>query len=140
MKTRPLSGSLAALVIALASACGGDATALLEEEDPMVARGQYLFFGRDTNPSPCFPCHSVEGMYYFGRPLNGLYGTPVTAIHHGPEVYVVADEAYLRESIVHPQRWSRGETGAAWGMPDNYGETLSTADIDALIAYIASLK
>jgi nitric oxide reductase subunit C len=53
-------------------------------------------------------------------------------------------EDYIRESILHPSAYVvPGPTFGAAGqsiMPDIYRDTLKPADIDHLVAYLATLK
>ena len=50
----------------------------------------------------------------------------------------VADEAYLRSSIVNPM--SEIVAGYLPVMPQNYGEVLSDLQLDAIIEYIKTLE
>ena len=49
----------------------------------------------------CSGCHSISGARLTGPPLNGLFGTKVQLASGGP---VTADEAYLLESILDPDK------------------------------------
>lgn len=49
------------------------------------------------------------------------------------------DLAFLREAIVDPNA-EVGEGYAANIMPQNFGDTLSDAELDILVAFIANLK
>jgi len=79
----------------------------------------------------CGGCHAAGGV---ARPLAGLYGTRVT-LDDGRTV--VADEAYLRESIVDPL--AKIVAGAPPSMP-SYGGVLDAQNLDALVGYVASLR
>lgn len=83
----------------------------------------------------CTGCHSLDGSENTGPTWLGIYGRE-EALADGSTV-VVNDE-YLRESILDPTAKivAGFETVA---MPANFGAVLSDEDIDALLAYIASL-
>lgn len=83
----------------------------------------------------CAACHTSDGSVSLGPTWMGLYGSEVT-LRGG--LIVIADEAYLRESIVDPT--ARVVLGI-WpvGMPEGFGDTLSEREIASLIAYIKSL-
>lgn len=84
----------------------------------------------------CAACHSTEGSTRVGPTWQGLYGQEVTLADGST---VTADEAYLRESIVDPN--AKIVQGFSAGvMPRDFGETLSDAEIQAVIEYIKSLK
>ncbi|HHB90924.1 MAG TPA: cytochrome c oxidase subunit II [Anaerolineae bacterium] len=99
-------------------------------EEELVALGEST-----AKAAGCLACHSIDGSPSVGPTWKGLYGSE-RELANGATV--VADEDYLRESILDP----RAKTVAGFPdiMPDNYGETLSELDVAALIAYIRSLK
>ncbi len=78
----------------------------------------------------CAGCH---GDGRVARPLAGLYSSRVT-LDDGRTI--VADDAYLRESIVDPL--AKIVAGAPPSMP-SYGRVLDGRSLDALVAYIESL-
>ena len=82
----------------------------------------------------CIACHSVDGGELIGPTWLGTAGSE-RPIEGGGSV--LADRAYLRESIVDP-----GAVIVA-GFPDvmvkTFADILSDAEIDALIDYIESL-
>lgn len=81
----------------------------------------------------CPTCHSVDGSKSNGPSLKGVFGTSQPIIGSGP---TVADENYLRESILRPQA----------KIVDGYATLqmplfkLKDPQVDALIAYIKTLK
>ena len=108
-----------------------------------VAQGQALF--ASANPG-CFACHSVSpGVAMAGPSLAGL-GTRAGAAVKDPAYKGKATDAngYIRESIVNPHaHLVPGPTFSAQGrsfMPDQYDKTLKPEQIDALVAYLATLK
>ncbi len=82
----------------------------------------------------CNTCHSIEGRSLVGPALNGIFGKEI-ALADGQTVTV--DENYIRESILEPQ--ASIVAGFDPVMP-TYQGLLSDKQIDALIAYIKSLK
>ena len=82
----------------------------------------------------CNTCHRVDGQKLTGPPLNGIYDTPVPLSSGGE---VIADENYIRKSILEPQ----ADVVAGYDpvMP-TYQGLLKDRELDALIAYIKSLK
>lgn len=82
----------------------------------------------------CITCHSVEDKSLTGPHLNGIFDKPV-ALKNGQTVTV--DENYIRKSILEPQ--AEIVAGFEPVMP-TYQGLLKDKQIDALIAYIKSLK
>jgi cytochrome c oxidase subunit 2 len=97
------------------------------ETNPILA-GEKLF-----TEKACITCHVPNGT---GRApsLNGLYGAEVL-LADGSKV--VADDAYIRESILQPN--AKIVAGYQPVMPTFQGQ-LSEEQILALIAYIKSLQ
>jgi cytochrome c oxidase subunit 2 len=96
---------------------------------PEVARGRQLF-----ESTGCDVCHSVNGKRMLGPTVKGLYGKQ-RPLSDGTEV--LADDAYLRSSIVDP--YSQLVKGYGESMPD-YEGVLDDGEIDAINAYIKSLE
>ncbi len=82
----------------------------------------------------CVTCHTIDGSRLIGPTFKGLYGSKVE-LNDGQTV--VADENYLRESIVAPM--AKIVKGYPPQMPMFTG-LVSDEDINALIAYIKTLK
>lgn len=82
----------------------------------------------------CATCHSVDGSANTGPTWKGIYGTK-HKLADGKEV--VVDENYLRESMLDPN--AKVVAGYQPVMP-TYQGILKDKQIDALIAYIKSLK
>lgn len=113
---------------------GGAAPEVAFDPD-LVVKGEQ-FFGQFA----CASCHSTSGQVMSGPPLNGLYGHDVTL---SDGTTVTADASYLRESILNPN--ARVVDGFPPGMMaaviSGFQGQLETGDtVDALVAYIASLK
>ncbi len=88
----------------------------------------------------CVACHATADtpLVKLGPTWKGLYGSVRTFA--GGVVRTVADEAYLRESILQPSAkvvsgYERGDVS----MP-SYAGVLSAAQVDSLIAFIRSLR
>jgi glucose/arabinose dehydrogenase/mono/diheme cytochrome c family protein len=90
--------------------------------------------------SGCAACHSIEAtsVAMAGPGWNGLFGQPRSFANRAAPV--VADEAYLRESILAPAAkivtgYERGDVS----MP-SYAGVLTDAQIESMILFIKSLK
>ena len=84
----------------------------------------------------CTACHSTKGSKSVGPTWKGLYGSSVT-LNDGSTV--TEGDSYLKESIVDPN--AQVPKGFFKGiMPRDYGQKLSSSDIQDIIAYIKTLK
>jgi cytochrome c2 len=120
----------------------GGQTALPEPNGPVwLASGIYPD-GKWVNAQAygCVACHAVDStsLTRLGPTWRGLYGSERTFA--GGVVRVIADEAYLRESILQPAAkvvsgYERGEVS----MP-SYAGVLTDSQLDSLILFIKSLK
>jgi nitric oxide reductase subunit C len=120
----------------------GAASPQAASSDP-VAVGQALF-GR--SPPGCFACHSTApGVNLVGPSLAGIAATAAARVK-APEYHGKATDAagYIRESIRDPNAFLvAGPTYSGNGqsmMPPGFGQTLEPAQIDALVAYLMTLK
>lgn len=96
--------------------------------DPEAAKGKLVFV-----QTGCNACHMHPAMGKDYPDLRGLYGSQVK-LKDGSTV--IADEAYLRESILEPNK--KLVAGYPPSMPPyNY---LKEEQVNQLIAYIKSLK
>lgn len=82
----------------------------------------------------CVGCHTVHGARAVGGRLDGLWGDERT-LSDGRTV--TADADYVRESIVDPD--AKRVAGASARMI-SYEGVLNQAQVDALVAYIRSLR
>lgn len=82
----------------------------------------------------CMGCHSIDGSKRTGPSFENAYGSnrPLTS---GEEV--LADENYIRESILNPQ--AKIAAGYPPVMPSFRGQ-LSDDDIDSIVAYLKTLS
>ncbi len=94
--------------------------------DNQVAQGQALAQSRG-----CAACHTADGSARVGPTWKGLYGTP-RPLADGSTV--LADESYLRRSILEPQ--AQVVKGFPPIMPP---ASLGNEEVTALLAYIQSL-
>lgn len=115
-----------ALIVTL-SACSSEPTQPLSAE---ATEGRTV-----ATEAGCLTCHSSDGSSGTGPTFAGLYQSEVPLTDG---TTVVADEEYLRRSIVDPT--AQVVEGFAPLMPANFAERLNDDDINALIAYIAELK
>jgi nitric oxide reductase subunit C len=110
--------------------------------DP-VAVGQALF---GQAPPGCFACHStVAGVNLVGPSLAGIAATAEArakaADYHGKATDAAG---YIRESILDPNAdIVTGPTYSSNGqsmMPPGFGQSLQPAQVEALVAYLMTLK
>ena len=88
----------------------------------------------------CIACHSVDGTVYgkVGPSWKGLYGTERILAKGGDKA--MADDAYLKESIINPSaKVVKGYEKLDAGMPI-YNGVLNDSQIESLILFIKSLK
>jgi nitric oxide reductase subunit C len=108
-----------------------------------VALGQALF---QQTPPGCFACHSTAaGVNLVGPTLAGIAATAAQRIEDPAYKGKALDAAgYIRESIVDPNAFVlTGPTYASGGrslMPTGLDASLSTEQIDQLVAYLMTLK
>jgi mono/diheme cytochrome c family protein len=125
-----IGGALVAvMLISVAGSVGslfdelfGSSTAAADEPvevDPVVLAGEALASGNG-----CSACHSVDGTVLAGPSWLGLGDR--------------ADEDYIRTSIIDPNAVIV-EGFVAGIMPTTYADSISDDDLDALVAYLASL-
>lgn len=129
--------SVLGAAVGLASCGGGDevmnrwrdaSTAeVIRQADP--AEAGYVVFRRRQ----CNLCHG-HGLDSVAPSHFGLWGSEVK-LSDGSTV--IADEAYIRESILYSDR--KVVAGYRSGQMANYAGILSGGEVDALVAYIKSL-
>ncbi|RMH64187.1 MAG: cytochrome c oxidase subunit II, partial [Bacteroidetes bacterium] len=95
------------------------------DEMPLPEYGAVLY-----QQQACNSCHSVDGSRIVGPSFQGLYGAE-RRLADGSTV--VADDNYIRESILQPQ--AKIVEGYPNVMPASYG-SLNERQLSALIAFI----
>jgi cytochrome c oxidase subunit II len=110
-----------------------DFLAWYEAEAPMdpAAAGRELL-GRHG----CLGCHSLDGSPGAGPTLQGLYGREVVVTVNGQRQTVVADEEYIRESILDPNAMI--VEGYPPIMPSYQGR-ISEEELAGMIAFFADM-
>jgi len=98
----------------------------------MVSLGESL-----VKSKGCTACHSIDGSVLIGPSYKGIYGHSTTVMTNGKERQVTVDDEYIRRSILQPK--ADIVKGFQPLMPSQEG-VLDDKQIDALIAYIKSLK
>jgi cytochrome c oxidase subunit 2 len=83
----------------------------------------------------CLACHTADGTARIGPSYKGVFGHDVE-LADGSKVK--ADENYIRESIEKPQ--AKVVKGFNPVMPPYTKEMISESDMNAIVAYIKSLK
>ena len=103
-----------------------------DKEAKAPARGIQLF-----QEKGCQACHSVDGTPLVGPTVKGLFGKTVTVITDGKERKVVADETYLRKSLLEPN----ADVVKAFPpiMPSQKG-LITDEELQGIITYIRELK
>lgn len=97
------------------------------DEDPAVARGRTLYTQK------CASCHSIERDIIIIGPT--FYGIADTAWYRIPGL---SPEGYIRESILNPGDFI--VEGFPDAMQKNFGDVLSSQDIDDLIAFLMTFE
>ena len=103
-----------------------------KEMEAKVPPGAQLFQGKG-----CKACHSIDGTPGVGPTLKGLFGKTVTVITDGKERQVVADEIYLRKSLLEPN------VDIVKGFPPimlSQKGLLTDQEFNTLITYLKGLK
>jgi cytochrome c oxidase subunit 2 len=116
-------GAVIALIKSLGAA--GQDAATGEPSEDLVTQGQRL-----AGSLGCLACHSVDGNKGVGPSWQGLYGKTETL---ADDTGVKVDEAYLKDSVLHPS--AKIVKGYAAVMP---AFAPSDEELNALIAFIKS--
>ena len=83
----------------------------------------------------CLGCHTVDGSKKVGPTFKGLFGSTVTVLTNGKERVIVADEEYLKRSVLHP------EADIVKGYPPVMPAiTMTHEELEEIIEYLESLK
>jgi cytochrome c oxidase subunit 2 len=83
----------------------------------------------------CLDCHTTDGKTMDGPTFKGLYGSRVTVMTQGKERTILADEEYLRRSIVDPK--ADIVKGYSNIMPVT---PVKPEDLETIVSYIRTLR
>ncbi len=86
----------------------------------------------------CIACHSTDGSKLVGPSFKGLYGSKVTVLVNGEKKEIIADDEYIKNSILDPN--SEVVEGFPQGIMTNYSGQISEDEIKQFIEYIKTLK
>lgn len=113
-------------VLLFLTACGGPQPPQAAEEGRTLA-----------SENGCVSCHSTDGSKSVGPTWKGLSGSQVT-LDDG--TLVIADDAYLRESILEPS--AKTVKGFKAGLMETVirSNSLTDEEVRALIAYIKGFE
>jgi cytochrome c oxidase subunit 2 len=100
--------------------------------EPLAHEGAELF-----QTKGCTACHTNDGTPKIGPTFKGIFGKKETVIHDGKEREITVDEAFIRQTLLHPE--IDRVKGYPPIMPSQQGQ-LTDAQINAIIDYIKSLK
>ena len=120
-------------VLALAlllTACSGAAAADNGIGDP--GKGKQIYETGGASGVPCNTCHTTDGTTLVGPSFQGLPGRAGSAVEG------LSAEEYLHQSIVDPG--AHIVEGYELLMPLTYGDALSEADINNVVAYLMTLE
>ncbi|MBN2366731.1 MAG: cytochrome c oxidase subunit II [Calditrichaeota bacterium] len=84
----------------------------------------------------CMACHSTDGSKMIGPTFQGLFGREVVLIEDEKEITITADESYIRESIMQPNK--KLVKGYNPLMPSQEGQ-LSDEELNAIVEYLKKL-
>lgn len=85
----------------------------------------------------CTACHTVDGTKLVGPSYKGLFGSTQTVITNGVEREIVADEKYIRQSIMDPN--ADIVKGYDQGLMLSYKDQITEEEIQHLIEYFKTL-
>ncbi len=127
MTPRRIAASLIAVMAASVglAACGGDGDSAIQLS-PAGAQGRDIALQKG-----CASCHGTAGEGRVGPPFVGLFGSTVS-LQDGTTV--VADEAYIVESIIEPN--AKKVDGYALPMPQT---NLTDDELASIVDYIREL-
>ncbi len=100
--------------------------------DEAALKGKELY-----KSNGCSLCHSIDGSKIVGPTWKGLYGHKMKVITAGKEREVIADDEYIKLSLLEPN--SDVVAGFPAIMPSQKG-LLTDDEIKAIVEYIKTLK
>ena len=81
----------------------------------------------------CTTCHSMDGSRIIGPSFKGLFGRKSTVVTDAGEKEIVANEEYIKKSIVDPN--SEVVKGYMKGLMQSYKDKISAEDLDKIVDY-----
>ena len=81
----------------------------------------------------CTTCHSLDGTKIIGPSFKGIYGTKRMVVTNNSEREVVADEEYIKRSILDPN--ADVVKGFNKGLMQSYKDVLKAEDLDKIVDY-----
>ncbi len=85
----------------------------------------------------CLDCHSTDGSEIVGPTFKGIYGRKSIVVTEGVEREIIADDEYLKKSILYPN--ADIAKGYPEIMPSFEGE-FTEEEINTIILYLKNLK
>lgn len=85
----------------------------------------------------CLACHSLDGSKLVGPSFKGLYGSSRTVSSGSGEKVVVADDTFIRNSILAPN--DEIAAGFPRGLMQSYKSILSDQDIATITEYMKTI-
>ena len=85
----------------------------------------------------CVSCHSLDGSIIVGPSFKGLYGRKVEVTTNGKEREIVADDAYIRDSVRTPDKDI--VKGFPEGVMPNLSAEINEKQMQAIITFIKQL-
>lgn len=101
---------------------------------PAVTRDPVQLGAQLFDKKGCTACHTIDGSARVGPSFKGAWGSDVVL---ADGITLRFDAQYVRESLAHPQ--AKARPGYPPSMP-SYDGMLSEKEIDALVAFIESLR
>jgi nitric oxide reductase subunit C len=140
-------GAAPAAPMATPAASGAQIASPTRAPDAVIARGKEVFVEKI-----CHTCHTVQGLDL----ATGMVGPELTCIHaEAAKILTSAEyrarkgtattpEGYIRESILDPNAYVYPTCPTGPCMPNlmiqDFADTITQADLDALVAYLVTLE
>jgi cytochrome c oxidase subunit 2 len=86
----------------------------------------------------CLSCHSQDGSKIVGPTFKGLYGSEQIVVEGNSTITVVADDDYIKRSIIDPD--AQINEGYGKGLMKSYRDELTDEEIAKIIEYLKTLS